>query len=143
MTEQSNHFAVVFRVDHNMSAIFEGTEAEIYHWLVRQSNRAMWEVWEKRFHLYHPAEDFVARLAEKYKPKSPLTEEDVRRIVDKRVGEILETMAKEAEDRAASLAAYGVDEFARTAFAAVYQLLENITDRLAAANDREKGLGGQ
>lgn len=141
MSEQSDHYAVVFRVDCNKDPIFEGTEAEVYLWLTRWTNRVMWEVYDTALVRYESSDDFVERLAEKYKPKSPLTEEGVNRIVDKRVGEILETMAKEAENRAA-LGVYGVDEFARTAFAAVYQLLENITDKLAE-NDREKGLGGQ
>lgn len=77
-------------------------------------------------------------MAEKHKPKPQLTEEDVIRLIDKRVGEVLETVAKEAEVRANRLAKYEVsDIIAKTAFGSFAEVLEDITDRLSEGRERE------
>ena len=128
-------YAVVFRFDRGRAAIFEGSEEAVYRWLTKIDQYSMWEVW-KRNEGYEAAASFVERLAEKYKPKPQLTEEDVRKIVDKRVGEILESIGKEAENRSNGLAAYEVsDIIKRTAFSAVVELMENITDRLSGEGE--------
>lgn len=131
-------FAVVFWVDRGKPAIFDGSEEEVYNWMSTQNNKGMWEVWNREARTYESGDYFLERLAEKYKPKPPLTEEDVLRLIDKRVGEVLETVAKEAEDRSIGLAAYETSDLMRPAFSAVCQLLEYVTNRLQSKGDSEE-----
>lgn len=135
-------FAVVFKFDRGRAAIFEGSEEEVYHWLVKVDQYLIWDVWDRMKGEYESAAAFLERLQEKYKPKPQLTEEDVRRIVDKRVGEILETIAKEADNRVSGLAAYEISDLMKPAYAAISNLTENIVDRLAESA-QEKGRGGE
>ena len=141
MSDEQGQFSVVFKVDRGKAAIFQGTEEAVYRWLARVDQHSIWEVWNHEGGGYEPAWRFLERLEEKYKPKPQLTKEDVQRIVDARVREVLETVGKEAEDRSSGLLAYETREIMRPAFAAFQTLMESITDKLAE-NDREKGAGG-
>ena len=129
------YFAVVYKFDYGRSAIFEGSEEEVYRWLDRGDDISIWHIWDRAGRSYETSREFLDRLKEKYAPKPQLTEEDVIRIVDKRVGEILETVAKEAESRTCGLAAYGVDEMMKPAFSAISKLLEEITSRLSGEDN--------
>lgn len=91
-------FAVVFWVDRGKPAIFEGSEEAVYKWMSIQNNKGMWEVWNRQARTYEPGDEFLSRLAEKYKPKPPLTEEDVRRIVDDRLKEVFTFMVDTADE---------------------------------------------
>lgn len=122
--------SVVFKFDRGRAAIFEGTEEQVYHWLAKVDQHSIWEIFDRTVNTYESVPEFLHRVGDQYKPKPPLTEEDVRKIVDRRIREVLERVGKEAEDRAHGLAAYEVGELARPAFDAVAKLMENITERL-------------
>lgn len=123
-------FAVVYRYQRSRRPIFTGTEEAVYRWLSEPMQIDIWVVRDSSTGVYEPAEVFVERLTEKYKPKKPLTKEDVRRIVDERVGEILESLAERAENNVCGLAAYEVSDLMKPAFSAIHELLHNISSRL-------------
>lgn len=99
MSDDQDHFAVVFGFDRGKHAIFEGPEESVYRWLANVEQRSMWEVWDRSMGDYETAEEFLTRLAEKYKPKPQLTEDDVRRIIDERLKEVF-TFMVDASDEA-------------------------------------------
>ena len=66
-------------------------------------------------------------MSDEQKPQ--LTEDDVHRIVDKKVGEVLEAFRKEADSRSIGLASYEVGELARSAFSAFSDLTRAVADR--------------
>jgi len=131
-------YAVAYKFNRGLNPVFEGTEQEIYKWLAKVDQHSVWEIWDREHGDYETAAGFLARVGDKYKPKPLLTEEDVKRIADGRVREILETISKEADNRASNIS----DPAMKSACIIVAKLTEDIADRLAE-NDREKGLGGQ
>lgn len=123
-------FAVVFKFDRGRAAIFEGTQEATYHWLSKVDQHSIWEVWDRSTGLYESATEFLERLAKAYKPKPPLTEKDVRRIVDGRIKQVLVTLKKEADDRSIGLAAYEETQRSRSAYATFSLLAQSVIRKL-------------
>jgi hypothetical protein len=98
-----NHFAVVFKVDRDKPAIFEGTEEEVYKWLGRVERHSIWEIWDRSMGDYETPEEFLRRVGDKYKPKPQLTEDDVRRIIREELDKFLEAAYEAARNEASEI----------------------------------------